>query len=176
MTLSDLAAIGSFISGVAVAVTLIVLVVQTRQSIKNQRSLILQGQFARTSELILKLSESHLSDIAVRVDRSEPSLSSSELLAFTRVWHAFFAGLADSYLQHKLGTLDRANWDSVVTGLKQMMTLPSVRVSWKMTRMLTDGSFRDFVDGVMSEVRVVPPPANYAEVWTATMTEELASL
>lgn len=175
MSLSDLASIGSFISGIAVVTTLIVLVVQTRQSIRNRRSLIAQGMFARTSELLLKLSEPYWSDIAAHVDLNDSSLSSSELQAITRVWHAFFAGLADSFQQHQTGTLDRTNWHAAEIGLRQMASFPSVRVSWKMVRMLADDSFRDFVDGIMREVRVVPPPADYARAWRAMMTEELAS-
>ena len=175
MSLSDLAALGSFVSGVAVLTTLIILVIQTRQSTKNQRSLIAQGMFARTSELLLKLTEPHLSDIAVRVDAGDPSLSSSELQAITRVWHAFFANLADSYQQHQTGTLDHTNWSAVETGLRQMATVPSVRVTWKLTRRLVDDKFRVFVDGVMQEVRVVLPPADYAQLWSTAMAEEIAS-
>jgi len=175
MSLSDLAAVGSFVSGLAVVITLVVLVIQTRQSIKNQRSLIAQGMFARASELVLKFAEPHMSDIAVRVDLCDPSLSSAELQAITRVWHAFFANMADSYQQHETGTLDETNWKAAETGLRQMATVPSVRVTWKFIRMLVDEHFRDLVDGIMRDVKVVSPPADYAQIWTATMTEELAS-
>jgi len=176
MSLSDLASLGSFVSGIAVVITLVVLVVQTRQRIKNQRSLIAHGQYGRTFELVMRLSEPALSDIACRVDRCDSTLSSSDLLAFTRVWHAFFAGLADSYTQYRTGTLDRTSWDGNVTGLKAMATIPSVRVSWKMIRTLTDERFRDFVDGVMADVEVVPPPVDYAHTWAALMSAELAPL
>ena len=44
MSLSDLAALGSFISGVAVVVTLVFLLVQMRQTNRNQKSLMQQGR------------------------------------------------------------------------------------------------------------------------------------
>ena len=50
MSLSDLASLGSFVSGVAVLISLIYLALQVRQTEKNQQSLMQQGQalgFAR---------------------------------------------------------------------------------------------------------------------------------
>ena len=44
MSLSDLASIGSLVGGLAVVITLVFLSIQTRQTNKNQRSLMQQGQ------------------------------------------------------------------------------------------------------------------------------------
>jgi len=46
MSLSDLASIGSFVSGVAVVVTLALLLIQTRQANRNQKALMQQGRSA----------------------------------------------------------------------------------------------------------------------------------
>ena len=47
MTLSDLAAIGSLVSGLAVLVSLVYVSIQIRQTERNQRALINQGAMAR---------------------------------------------------------------------------------------------------------------------------------
>ena len=66
MSLSDLAALGSFISGIAVIVTLVFLLVQTRQTLKNQRSLMQQGRTARIVDLIFRQTEPQLMDVMLR--------------------------------------------------------------------------------------------------------------
>ena len=53
MSLSDLASLGSFASGVAVTVSLIYLIIQTRQNVRHTRALIQQGATARTTQIAL---------------------------------------------------------------------------------------------------------------------------
>jgi hypothetical protein len=67
MTLSDLASIGSLVSGVAVLVSLIYLALQVRQAEKNQRALMNQGTVARVSESILGFAQPALNAISTRV-------------------------------------------------------------------------------------------------------------
>ncbi len=56
MTLSDIASIGSLISGVAVLVSLAYLALQVRQTERNQRASIHQGASERSANLVLALS------------------------------------------------------------------------------------------------------------------------
>src|ERR1700759_3954704 len=53
MTLSDFASLSTAISGVAVTVSLIYLIIQTRQNIRHTRALIHQGSSARTTAIVL---------------------------------------------------------------------------------------------------------------------------
>ena len=71
MSLSDLASIGSFVSGVAVVVTLALLLIQTRQTNRNQKALMQQGRSARTVELLMTLSEPRQSEIIVRAEAGD---------------------------------------------------------------------------------------------------------
>ena len=57
MSLSDLAAIGSLISGVAVLISLIYLARQMRQNTKHTRALIQQGRVERISNQLGRLSK-----------------------------------------------------------------------------------------------------------------------
>ena len=60
MTLSDLAAIGSFISGLAVVITLAFLLLQMRQTNKNQRALMQHGRSTRNIETLARSLEPHV--------------------------------------------------------------------------------------------------------------------
>jgi hypothetical protein len=64
MSLSDLASLGSFVSGVAVVATLVFLGLQMRQTNLNQRALMQQGRSARTADSMLRISEA--SEVFVR--------------------------------------------------------------------------------------------------------------
>jgi hypothetical protein len=66
MSLSDLASLGSFASGLAVTVTLIFLVIQTRQANRNQRALMQQGRAASQVDLLLRYSESYFGRVSLR--------------------------------------------------------------------------------------------------------------
>ena len=57
MSLSDLASVGSFVSGIAVLVSLIYLALQVRQAEKNQRALIHQGRVAQSTERFLRFAD-----------------------------------------------------------------------------------------------------------------------
>jgi hypothetical protein len=59
MNLSDLAAIGSLVSGIAVLVSLVYLAQQTRQNSKHTRALIQQGRAIQSAD-ILKNTENAL--------------------------------------------------------------------------------------------------------------------
>jgi hypothetical protein len=78
MTLSDLAAIGSFIGGVAVVVSFVFLAFQLRQSTHNQRTSIAIQRTALTQELSLGLF-AHDLPLWARGGAADPSLTDEEI-------------------------------------------------------------------------------------------------
>jgi len=87
MSLSDLASLGSFVSGVAVLISLIYLALQVRQAEKNQRSLMQQGQANRICDLLLRNSDPSLAMIYRKgspPSRSARSSSPSSTTSFAR--------------------------------------------------------------------------------------------
>src|SRR5690348_18217117 len=78
MTLSDLASLGSFISGFAVLVSLIFLYFQLRQiseqvnqTERNQRALMQQGRANRVTDTTLRLAETEMSSVWCRARRGD---------------------------------------------------------------------------------------------------------
>jgi hypothetical protein len=57
MTFSDPASVGSFVSALAVLISLIYLALQVRQAERNQRALMQQGRADRVSGYCLKMAE-----------------------------------------------------------------------------------------------------------------------
>jgi hypothetical protein len=174
MSLSDLASIGSFVSGVAVVVTLVLLLIQTRQTNRNQKALMQQGRSARMVASVMALAEPRQSDIIVRAEAGDLTLTASEAQSYMRLLGAFFGHYEDSYLQFRTGTLDRRGWEVDLTALTQLVSMPSTRVAWRFLRGYWHGEYGDFVDALMRDTASRRPP-NYADFWNARMTEELAA-
>ena len=63
MSLSDLAALGGFLSSLAVCGSLVYLALQVRQSDRNQRSLMIQGIATRGSGIIMFMAQPHISPL-----------------------------------------------------------------------------------------------------------------
>ena len=63
MSLSDLSSLGSFISGVAVLVSLVYLAIQFRQAEKNQRAVLNQGYITRVADYLRWNAESPISEL-----------------------------------------------------------------------------------------------------------------
>jgi hypothetical protein len=83
VSLSDLASIGSFVSALAVVVTLAFLLIQTRQTNRNQQSLMQQARTERT--------------VGLRLNQTEPPPDKGHLIIPT-IGGEETGGLAPSFL------------------------------------------------------------------------------
>ena len=174
MSLSDLAALGSFVSGIAVVVTLVFLLLQMRQQTQSLRASTQQGRAARIAEYTLQRTEPFLSEVIVRAISSDLTLNSSMVQAFLAHAVSVFFNLEDVLLQHRYGNIDQANLESEVAILRGYLALPAYRTAWRINRPFTAAEYRDFVDKLMRETKVVPFP-DLAEMWKRILSEELAA-
>jgi hypothetical protein len=173
MSLADLSAIGSIVSGLAIATTLIFLLIQTRQAYHHAKALMQQGRTARTVELLMRVSEPRRSSIIVRADSGDLTLTASEVYSYLRLCSSFFWNFEDSYLQFRAGTLDRVGWQSDLAALRQFATSPANRAAWSLVRDYSSGPYQALMDGLMRETKS-SPPGDIAELWRTRMSQELA--
>ena len=152
MSLSDLAAIGSFISGIAVFLSFIFLSLQLRQANRNQKSLMQQARTGRNVEILLKLADSRLSETVAEADVNCAALSDSKIWSFYGFAAAVFWSYEDSLLQFRAKTLDASSWNSDVATIERLLRAPAYRTVWKMAREGMSGDYRDYVDSLLSEV------------------------
>ncbi len=171
MMLSDLASIGSFVIGVAVVFSFIFLALQMRQSNLNQKALMQQGRSARTLGSISQMVDPYISALIMRAGAMDIDLNSLEANSLIRVVGLWFWNYEDSFLQYRAGTLDRSGWESDLAALRFMLSDPACRVSWRMMRGYIGGAFRDYIDDLLRETKIVPLP-DYAETWKTWMVEE----
>ena len=164
MSLSDLASIGSFVSGVAVMVTLVFLVLQMRQSNHNQRALMQQGRSSRASSSILQMSEPFAAQCYVRGIRVDQSLSEHEVWSYWAMVTAQHINWEDSYLQHRSGMLDADSFATDDSVLRITCGFPGHRRIWHLVGPTFGPTYRAYVDGIIAATQLAEPP-NFVALW-----------
>ena len=163
MSLSDLASLGSFVSGVAVLVSLIYLALQVRQAEKNQRAAIRQGRADRTAAIVLAAANPGLAEDLVRAIIGAPDLTQKQLFQFGRYCFAMLNNYEDNFSQNRDGLLTDSAFATVVSTMEQAFRLPSFRVQWKRLRGSFEGEFAEFLDRLIARTPVEQPSFNVAE-------------
>jgi hypothetical protein len=174
MSLSNLAAIGSFVSGFAVLVSLIYLGLQVKQAERNQRALMQQGRSTQQVDLLLRNCEQQISRTRLRSYAGDVTMDDQEVDTAIYLSLANWRCFEDGFLQHKAGTIDEASFLSDTAIIRFIFTYPSQRATWRLVRDRFAPDFRDFADKIMRETKASQPPAE-AQVWRRYVSEELAA-
>ncbi len=172
MSLSDLAAVGSFVSGIAVVFSFTFLALQIRQANRNQRSLMQQGRSARNVDILLRMSDPFMSETIAEADSNCAALGPGKIWAFYGFAGAVFWTYEDSFLQFRANTLDATSWESDVTTIKRLLRYPAYRVAWKMARDGMSGGYREYVDSIMHDVKS-DTSQTLTELWKTCVAQEL---
>jgi hypothetical protein len=146
MTLSDLASIGSLISGLAVLVSLLYLGIQTRQNVRHSQALIQQGRPARIADTALRIAELRESDAMDKCFGGSPDVTDKDVARFLNICRAVYVSAEDSYFQHKQGLLDEIAFASFEHSVRAGMGAPGMAAGWILTRDMYEPEFRDYLD------------------------------
>ena len=135
MSLSDLASIGSLISGVAVAITLIFLVMQMRQNtlaVKATATQSFSALYQQISNIVVvngdmaRIWRQGLDDIH--------QLSDDERVRFISYLSTIFRFMESARLQWRHGQLDNQHWYELETEIKDFSMQPGVKAYWALRR------------------------------------------
>ena len=158
MSLSDLASLGSFVSGFAVLISLIYLALQVRQAEKNQRAIIHQGRVEQSVDRLLRLMEPELLKPFMKgLYGRDASTDELEFQQFVFAMAAIAREIGDLYFQNDLGLLDEATLQSQLVPLYAALRSPGGKAFWKLTRGSADPRIRERVDALDARLPVQPP-------------------
>ena len=173
MSLSDLASVGSLVSGMAVLVSLVYLALQVRQTERNQRALMNQGVITRTVELIMLNNEPRMNDLIARVYAGEATFTAPEIQLLRNHVRARLINVQDAYLQHRSGLTDQITFDNAMGGTRSMLAQPVFRAIWKSVRNTHAPEWMEYVDKLIETTPISKPvdavarfKAAFAEVMT----------
>ena len=157
MTLSDLAAIGSLVSGVAVLVSLVYLALQVRQTEKNQRALINQGATTQSRDAIRAFAEPHMAALLSRVVAGERDFTAPELVRMSMVLRLTLIGMQDTLFQHHEGLIDEGTLENIFRASGSLLAHPVFRALRLEGRETYVPEFASRVDKLIGDRSVAKP-------------------
>jgi hypothetical protein len=176
MSLSDLASIGSLVSGVAVLGSLIYLALQVRQTDRNQQASIRHSRITRHVDIQLAQLDSDVADAWHHGLLNPDAITQTELSQFFSLCRAHFLHLEDGFHQHEEGLLNEDAFATVLAGIRTLARSPGIRVAWDRNRRNYGGRFVEFVDRVVASARLESPNLTLSvDEWRAAYAAEAAS-
>ena len=164
MSFSDLASVGSFVSGFAVLVSLVFLYfqlkqigAQVRQAEKNQQAFIRLGRTTRNMELIMQSAEPSLLEAIAKGRTGAKDISAAQLAQYMAFCRAIFVHFEDTYSHHKEALLSEEAFADFSRSSRIMLSQPGIRIVWKRTRQVFGDEFAHFIDKAISDVPVAQP-------------------
>jgi hypothetical protein len=185
LSLGDLASLGSFVSGLAVLVSLIFLYfqlrqinVQVRQAEKTQQATARQERTGRMVAMtMLVASEPALAAALERARAGAEDLSDAELTQCVYYAMAMFGSLQDSFFQHRDGLMTDFDFAAVEEMARRICRYTMNRLLWKRVRTSVGPEFNAYMDALMAETEVVPNIADGgAAAWLRELAEEQARI
>lgn len=171
MSLSDLASVGSFVSGAAVLTSLVYLSLQVRVTERNQQISIRHSRATRIVQLQLALADPVMADAWLHGLSHPEKITQTELTQFNNLCRALFFHFEDSFYQREEGLLNDDAFETVVAGVRFLARNPGWRAAWKISRPNFGGPFLSFMDGLMVAVAEAPTDASL-EAWRIAFASE----
>jgi hypothetical protein len=172
MSLSDLASLGSFVSGVAVLVSLIYLALQVRQAEKNQRAMMNDSYASRITELLRLNIEPANAALLVRVTAGETSFTAEELFRLNTIFRLALINMQATFQQYEAGLLDKRSFETNLVSFKEgWLARPLYRALWLGWAPVSSPDFRAAVEAMIAEVPIKPPID-----WVASFQKNLAQV
>ena len=183
MSLSDLASLGSFVSGVAVLASLVFLYfqlgqvrLQITQAEKNQQASIRQARVTRAVDIALTRENNPALTAVLNVIRTEGQLDPEQFRAFANYAACMFLHAEDSFYQHRNGLLDESAFNTFVFQMQAILRSPAWRATWKhVSRGNYDGDFASFIDGLIRETPAIRPGTAVYEAWKKDVATAIAN-
>ena len=164
MTHSELASVGSFISGFAVLIPLVFLYFQLRQlnaqlfqTERNQRALMNQGLINRSSEITRWFAEPRMVGLTARVLAGETQFTAEDLFALGQALRLNLTSAQDAFVQHRAGLADQISLDNAMSAARSMLAWPVYRALWKVDRARFAPEWATVVDRLIEEMPLGKP-------------------
>jgi hypothetical protein len=173
MTLSELASLGAFVSGIAVLASLIYLSLQVRQAAKHQQSLILDTRTSRFIDWQMRMADPSLTRAWEKVFDVKAEFTPLEFRQLSLAARAFFAIGEHTYFQRQIGLISDAAYETAHKVWGANLATPAMRVLWRSFRTQVAPGYVVEMDAAME--RAAPAqPLSFAE-FNELLAEEIAA-
>jgi hypothetical protein len=154
MTLSNFSTLITAISGIAVTVSLIYLIIQTRQNVRHTRALIQQGASARTIAIVLANQMPDASTAWLQGNGMETTPDAVRRAQFSLMCQTSVTALEDIFHQYKDGLMKEEVFARNCMMHRGLLSEPGYRAYWNAqrddVRKIAPG-FAGFIDSLCTE-------------------------
>jgi len=164
LTLSDLASIGSFISGIAVLISLVYLTLQIRQNTLAHRASAHQSRTNFLKDHMHLIADPGMASVYVRGITGDPNLSAVELSQFFSVMRSWCIGMSEIVWAHDHGVLDNETFEASAKAVTLMFAQPGPRAFWVVYQQTATPAFTRLVLRALSEAPQGPAATLEASV------------
>ena len=149
MKLEKVALIAEIIGGIAIVVTLIVLVVEVRGNTEAVRAQTAQATFGVSAQSFYYPEGNIALD---KMTLGEEELTDEEFSHARSLLAAVFTTFDNHYYQYRYGNLDEEIYEAYRARLEFMLESQAVREFWKARRPLHTNAFQAYVDEVVGNL------------------------
>jgi hypothetical protein len=179
MSLSDLASLGSFASGIAVLTSLIFLYFQLRQMNqqgkqieKNQQAMIREERTTRTVDITRRRTDRAFTESFVRVLSASEDISAVDLHQFDAFHIAFFYNWEDAFYQHHEGLFSELAFSALDVNVREILRLMPVRAQWRLWRHQYGPEFVAWIDNLIAQTPPSKEGSDPIRQWKDAMAAE----
>ncbi|HUO89129.1 MAG TPA: hypothetical protein VMU08_08140 [Rhizomicrobium sp.] len=175
MSLSDLASLGSFVSGVAVLISLVYLALQVRQSRQHTAAQISQARVhAGMQNQELYIQGPGVPDLVLRVAQGGGDMTDADWMRFHFLLSNSFVMVEDEFRQFKAGLISAERHNGFVRRFSASFQNPAYRAAWTMQREGFEPDFRAFMDSLVQQARESGGAVrNWSEMYHVAIAAEL---
>jgi len=182
MSLSDLASLGSFVSGLAVLVSLVFLYFQLgavryqiEQAERNQQAAIRQARSTRSADGSLRLAmEPSAIDAMILASEGREDISEQALMQYHFFLRAQFYGWEDAFYQHRDGLFSDSALEAYAVTIRRLLQAPGARAQWRLQRGFFAPDFVAWVDELVSQAPAIDVGGRL-ERWKKALAAERAN-
>ena len=182
MSLSDLASLGSFISGAGVLVSLVFLYFQVRQvnaqvrlTERNQQAAVQQQRNGLLVDIMMRETEPVLLEAVQRAMFGSEDVTALQVAQFQRYHFARFGLSEETFSQYQAGLLSDEAYARFVRMFGGAFRFPGVRVMWKRTRAGYGSDFVEFADQLCADAQVLEV-SDDLDQWKSEIAAEKAAV
>ena len=150
MSLSDLASLGSFVSGLAILVSLIFVAWQLRQNTEAVRASSSQAHEVELHDVLRPIIEND--DVAelfrIGFERGLRALSDNQRVRYMVIMSGISRYYQASWLRWHRGRLDKAQWHSVESNFRDLFPHAGFQEYWRVRQNWYSPEFRAWVDSL----------------------------
>jgi len=173
VTLSDLAALGSFVSGVAVVISLIYLAAQIRQSRKHMAAQISHSRVqSGLEQQRMTIGDPELAELSIRGAQGDPRMSEADQMRFRFLVSNVLMMIEDEFRQYNDGLISEERHNGFVKRFSRAFDLPGYRAMWVLQRDGFEPDFQAYLDPIVDRSRRSPPPP-FMDAWRKQVAFEL---